>query len=139
MAPVPEWLKPATPEPVAPPLPPPTPTPPPPFVLGVTPPPVPVVNPPPPPTPPPLTSTQVDDAALKAASDAGVVSPATISDTTLPSPSEMHMRLQALEGLVTHWFNTYARGVNLGQIVDAWIAAGQTKPVVLDETVKGRP
>lgn len=108
--------------------------------------------------PVPPTAAEFDATVIAAAKDAGMTSPAQISDTHFPSVGELHARVQELEAkasdaletsgvwdrltqieaMLHHVFSTNYRNVNIGEIVDAFKVMKAGSPVI-DETVKGRP
>jgi hypothetical protein len=61
--------------------------------------------------------TDMDQKALDAATSAGLDHPAKISDTHVPTPEELHLRVQTLEAIVAHLCDTYMRGIDVGALV----------------------
>lgn len=77
--------------------------------------------------------TDTDKAALAEAGRAGLHSPAGISENHQASPAELQMRVQRLEALVRHIFDTQFRNADVGAIVAAHTASIEAarNPVVL--------
>jgi|SRR6516164_9542565 hypothetical protein len=100
------------------------------------------------PSPPPVY-TDTDKAALEAASDAGITSPSTISDTHMAGHTELHQRVQALElaaedigksidnvcAIIAYIVETFHRGMDIPAILDH-AAEKRAGSEVLDPTAK---